>query len=98
MIQTNAKTEVTLDIDTLSYGPYGIGRVNGKTVMVPNSAPGDRILAQILESKERYSTAELATLLTRSPLRQEPPCAYVPRCGGCSWQHIRYEAQLNAKE
>jgi 23S rRNA (uracil1939-C5)-methyltransferase len=98
MTQTNAKSEVTLEIDALSYGPYGIGRLNGKTVMVPGTAPGDTITARIVESKERYSVAELAHITNPSRQRQTPPCPYVGSCGGCSWQHLRYDAQLAAKE
>src|SRR6185295_13742169 len=57
-LQTNAKTELELAIDRLSYGPYGVGRMDGKAIMVPNSAPGDRLVARIIESKERYSIGE----------------------------------------
>lgn len=96
--QTNAKSEVTLEIDALSYGPYGIGRRDGKAVMIPATAPGDTLVARIIESKERYSVAEVIRLLTLSPQRQTPPCPYVGSCGGCSWQHLRYEAQLKAKQ
>ena len=46
MTQTNPKTELALEIDTLAYGPYGIGRHEGKAVMVPNTAPGDKVLAR----------------------------------------------------
>lgn len=98
MTQTNAKSEITLEIDALSYGPYGIGRLNGKAVMVPGTAPGDTITARIVESKERYSIAELAHITKPSGQRQTPPCPYVGSCGGCSWQHLRYDAQLAAKE
>ena len=96
--QTNAKTELELDIDRLSYGPYGVGRVDGKAIMVPNSAPGDRLVARIIESKERYAIGEIVKIVTPSPLRQTPPCPYVGDCGGCTWQHIGYLEQLKAKE
>src|SRR5918996_761361 len=98
MTHTNLKNELTLEIDSLSYGPYGIGRVEGKAVMIPNTAPGDRVAAHIVESQERYAVGELVRLLSPSPARQPPPCPYVGECGGCPWQHVRYEAQLTAKQ
>ena len=98
MIQTNAKKDLTLDIDALSYGPYGIGRHEGKAVMVRKTVPGDTVATRIVEAKERYSVGEIVRLLKPSALRQDPPCPYVAQCGGCPWQHIRYETQLSAKQ
>jgi 23S rRNA (uracil1939-C5)-methyltransferase len=98
MSQTNAKSQATLEIDSLSYGPYGIGRVGGKAVMIPHTAPGDTVEARIVESKERYAVGEMIRLIAPSPIRQTPPCPYVGTCGGCSWQHLRYDAQLKAKQ
>src|SRR5437016_12974720 len=97
MNQSNAKNEFTLEIDSLSYGPYGIGRHEGKAVMVPNTAPGDKVLARVVESKERYAIGEVVRLIGSSSARQIPPCPYVGQCGGCPWQQIRYDAQLKAK-
>ena len=96
--QPNLKTELELDIDALSYGPYGIGRSDGKAVMIPHSAPGDRLVARLVESKERYAIGEVVKIVTPSPLRQTPPCPYVGDCGGCTWQHIGYREQLKAKQ
>jgi 23S rRNA (uracil1939-C5)-methyltransferase len=96
--QPTPKTELELDIERLSYGPYGIGRSDGKTIMVPHSAPGDRIAARIVESNDRYDIAEVMRILTPSPLRQPPPCPYAGDCGGCTWQHIGYPEQLKAKQ
>jgi 23S rRNA (uracil1939-C5)-methyltransferase len=96
--QTNAKNVITLEIDALSYGPHGIGRLDGKAVMVPHTAPGDTVEARIVESKERYAVGEMLRLIAPSSLRQTPLCPYVGACGGCSWQHLRYEAQLKAKQ
>ena len=97
MTQTNPKNEVTLEIDSLTYGLYGIGRVAGKAVMIPHTAPGDKVAAHLVESKDRYALGELTRLLRPSPVRQSPPCPYIGECGGCPWQHVRYEAQLKAK-
>jgi len=98
MTHTNAKSEITLEIDSLSYGPYGVGRLDGKAVMVPKTAPGDRVAARIVAAKPRYAIGEVLRVLTPSPARQTPPCPFVNECGGCPWQHIRYDAQLKAKQ
>ncbi len=98
MTQTNAKSTATLEIDALSYGPYGIGRLDGKATMVPHTAPGDTVEVRITEEKERYDIGEAIRVLAPSRLRQAPPCPYVGACGGCSWQHLRYDAQLKAKQ
>jgi 23S rRNA (uracil1939-C5)-methyltransferase len=98
MTQPNPKNEVTLEINALSYGPYGIGRVEGRVLMVPHCAPGDTVIARVTEERERFSVGELLRVLKPSPLRRTPPCPYVGDCGGCAWQHLTYDAQLQAKQ
>ena len=66
--------------------------------MIPKTAPGDTVTARIVKAKERYSVGEIVRILKPSSLRQEPPCPYVAQCGGCPWQHVRYESQLLAKQ
>ena len=97
MTQSNAKSEVTLEIDALSQGPHGIGRREGRVVMVPGTVPGDRIAAQIVASKSSYEIGRLTALIKASPQRREPPCPYVGACGGCPWQQVNYSVQLAAK-
>jgi 23S rRNA (uracil1939-C5)-methyltransferase len=91
-------SEQSLKIDSLSYGPYGIGRRKGQVILVPLTAPGDEVEVRIVEEKTNYAVGELSQLVKSSPLRQDPPCTYVGDCGGCPWQHIEYNAQLAAKE
>src|SRR5262245_1106443 len=98
MNQTNAKTDFTLEIESLAYGPYGIGRIENQVVMVPATVPGDKISARLTDAKGNYALGETVRLLHPSPLRQTPPCPYINDCGGCPWQQVRYEAQLKAKE
>lgn len=87
-----------MTIDRLSYGPAGVGRLDGKAVFVPETAPGDVIEVRIEEEKKGYAKGRVSTLLTASPFRRQPPCPYVQRCGGCPWQHLTYEEQLRSKE
>ncbi len=93
---------IPLTIDRLSYGPAGIGRVNGKdggkVVFVPQTAPGDRVDVILTEEKKRYAHGQLIAVRQPAPTRRMPPCRYVPRCGGCPWQHVTYAEQLRAKE
>jgi len=93
-----AAEELLLNIDSLTYGPCGIGRHQGRAVLVPRTAPGDRVEVRITEAKKNYALGEVSRLLKASPERQEAPCPYAASCGGCPWQHIEYRAQLRAKE
>ena len=97
-LPTDLEQDLVIDITALSYGPFGVGRWQGKTVMVPHTAPGDRIVARLTDSKQRYAFGAVARMVQPSVLRQTPACPYVGRCGGCSWQHLGYETQLSAKQ
>ncbi|HXV80471.1 MAG TPA: TRAM domain-containing protein, partial [Candidatus Binatia bacterium] len=98
MKQTNAKNEFTLEIQSLAYGPYGIGRIANQVLMVPATVPGDKINARVRDLKGNYAVGEMLQLLEPSPARQTAPCPYANDCGGCPWQQVRYETQLKAKE
>ena len=87
-----------LTIDSLTHGPWGLGRNGGKVVLVPMTAPGDQVAAEVVEEHKRYSVARTVTLLQPSPERRAAPCPYVGDCGGCPWQHVSHDAQLRAKQ
>jgi len=59
--------------------------------------PGDRVRARVFQTKKRHAEARFEALLEPSPVRVEPRCPYVTDCGGCKWQHVAYEAQLEKK-
>jgi 23S rRNA (uracil1939-C5)-methyltransferase len=67
-------------------------------VFVPFTAPGDRVRVRITVKRTRYSRWVVDTLLEPGIERTEPVCAVFGSCGGCAWQHVRYEAQLVAKQ
>ena len=88
----------SLKIERLSYGPTGIGRLDGKVVFVPGTVPGDTVEVVIEEDKKAYAVARLVSVERPSAQRRQAPCPYIPRCGGCPWQHVTYAEQLRAKE
>jgi len=86
-----------LEIETMTLGPFGVGHLAGKTVMVPNVVTGDLIDVRMKSEHRDYSLAELERIVRPGPGRRQPPCPFLPRCGGCDWQQISYPAQLELK-
>jgi 23S rRNA (uracil1939-C5)-methyltransferase len=85
-------------IEKLVPGGEGLGFFEGKAVFVPGTIPGERIRAEIVESRKDYARGIVREILIPSPARQEPPCALAGECGGCDWLHIRYQEQLAQKK
>lgn len=100
MLSSHAmKNEIyELTIESLAYGGSGIGRLDGKAVFVPMTAPGDVITFHTVKEKKGYIEGELVEVKEASPIRREPPCPVYGDCGGCSWQHLPYSEQAKAKE
>jgi 23S rRNA (uracil1939-C5)-methyltransferase len=87
-------------VSGLSYGPHGIARIdgNGKVLFVRSAVPGEVVEVAVREDHGSYAFADVTRIVSPSAERREPPCRYLPRCGGCPWQHVAYAAQLRAKE
>src|ERR1044071_1066651 len=88
---------VELTIHDVAFGGKGVARDNGKAVFVPFTIDGERVSARITREKKQFAEAELAEVLDASPHRVTAPCPYFGRCGGCSYQHISYDHQLELK-
>ncbi len=88
---------LVLHIEDIAFGGKGVARHDGKVIFVPFTAPGDTITAQIVKSKKSFAEARMVKLMTPSPDRVEARCPYFTGCGGCVYQHLRYEAQLAVK-
>jgi 23S rRNA (uracil1939-C5)-methyltransferase len=85
-------------IDKAVYRGRGLARVEGRVVFVPRAHAGDRVRARVREVRSGWAEARLEEVLVPAPERRAAPCPYVPRCGGCVYQDLGYEAQLAAKE
>ena len=89
------------NIKLVSAGSKGVavGKTDeGKTVLVSGAVPGDIVNARVKKSKSNYYEAEMIEIVERSPFRVEPRCMHFGVCGGCKWQNLSYEKQLEFKQ
>lgn len=88
---------VTLTIEDIGTEGEGIGKIDGFTLFVKDAVVGDVIEAKIMKAKKNYAYARLERVITPSPFRVEPKCAYHRQCGGCQIQALSYDKQLEFK-
>jgi 23S rRNA (uracil1939-C5)-methyltransferase len=88
--------EVTFD--TLAYGGEALGRLaDGRAVFVPYGLPGERARVRLVQEKRGFARAELVELIQPAAARITPRCKHFGVCGGCHYQHMPYERQLEVK-
>lgn len=69
-----------------------------KHVVVKNGIPGQKVRFMIQKLKQGNAEGQLLQVLEKSPLEtREPVCSLFPVCGGCMYQTMSYEAQLEMK-
>jgi 23S rRNA (uracil1939-C5)-methyltransferase len=88
---------VELKVEKLVYGGEGLARQGGVTYFVPLVAPGETVLAEPMDRRRNFIRARPLRVLEPAEGRVEPPCPYFGLCGGCHYQHLRYELQLEVK-
>jgi len=89
--------EIEVGIDSLTNLGAGVGRVGGWVVFVPFALPGETVKARIYRNDKNCSHADLVEVLVPSPDRVQPVCPLFGDCGGCQYQHLSYQKQLDWK-
>ena len=89
---------VDLEIEKLVYGGEGLARHAGRAGFIPYTLPGERLTAEIVAERGKTFRARPVAWQQQSELRTVAPCPVFGDCGGCQYQHIPYEQQLEFKE
>ena len=76
----------------------GIGRIDGMVVFVPLTAVGDTVRVKIVKAKKTYAYGIIDTIITPAAERISPDCPVFAKCGGCTFRHINYNAELSLKD
>ena len=84
-------------IEAVAAEGKALAHVDGMVVFVEYAVPGDVVDIRVTKKKRNYMEGYVAKMIQPSPQRLEPFCSHFGICGGCRWQHLPYEMQLEAK-
>jgi len=89
---------ISLTIEKFAEGGAGFAMFDGKPVFVTGGIPGQKVQAVITKRKETFSEAKVEKVLQRSKDEVQPRCVHFGVCGGCVWQSVAYNKQIQYKE
>lgn len=85
-------------VGTMAAEGKCVARVDGVVIFLEGCAPGDLVNARLTRIRRNFLEGTATEILEYSPNRTDPFCIHFGLCGGCSWQHINYETQLQYKQ
>jgi len=91
------KTIIELELESIAFGGKAVAHFDGFTVFVERGLPGQKVKARIIRKKNNYANACIAEVISHSPFEIDPICSYFGICGGCLFQNLDYNEQLNQK-
>lgn len=89
---------VTATIEGMTHEGRGITHVDGKKTFVDGALPGEIVSFRYKRQRSRFNEAGLLEIIKPSPERIKPQCIYFSVCGGCSFQHVDSDYQLQHKQ
>src|ERR1700712_252031 len=87
-----------LYIESLAAEGKSVAKKDGMVIFLQGGAPGDTVEAELTKIKSSFLEGRVTAIEKLSPDRDTPFCEHFGTCGGCSWQHIKYETQLFYKQ
>ncbi|MEL7648477.1 MAG: 23S rRNA (uracil(1939)-C(5))-methyltransferase RlmD [Sedimentibacter sp.] len=89
---------IELTIEDMNFPNTGKAHFEGKTIKIKGVFPGQKVRARISRSRKDSAEAKLIEVMEPAEYEQEPLCGHFSVCGGCAYQNIPYEKQLQYKE
>ncbi|MCG8532112.1 MAG: 23S rRNA (uracil(1939)-C(5))-methyltransferase RlmD [Desulfovibrionales bacterium] len=89
---------LTVTIDALATGGKALTRLDGMVIFIDRGLPGQRVEIKITKKKKRFAEAVLHKVIENAPYEIKARCAHFGTCGGCLWQNMPYEKQLEWKK
>ncbi len=96
-VKIKKNAELAVSVEKLAIGGKAIARVNNMVVFIDKALPGQKVKILIKRKKKNYAEAKLIEVLESSEDEIEPFCIHESYCGGCRWQTLKYDKQLEWK-
>lgn len=87
-----------VEVETMAAEGKALAKVDDQILFISGCAPGDVLDVRIIRKRKKFLEGIPVTFHKYSSHRVEPFCQYFGTCGGCKWQHIPYQMQLDYKE
>ena len=88
-----------LKLEDITDTGLAVGKIKGHyVVFVQGGIPGEKVRVKLTERRKQHALGYVVEVLEPSDDRIDPTCPHFPQCGSCSWQMLRYSAQLKFKE
>ncbi len=92
-------TELVLTIDSLNDDGLGVAIHEGRTVLVFDALPGEKVVVRVLHDGRQQIIAETRKVLHTSPARsRQNRCPHFRACQGCAMLNWAYPMQLEYKQ
>ena len=85
-------------IKDYGYDGEGVGKVDGKVCFIPFTIKGETVEFDIVKENSTFIKGKLSKVIEKASERSLPRCGYFGRCGGCAYQHLSYEDELDIKK
>ena len=87
-----------VEIEAVAAEGNGLAHVDGQVLFVQQAVPGDIVDVQVNKVRRGYMAGYVTRLVNPSARRAEPFCPHYGVCGGCAWQILPYQMQLDFKQ
>jgi 23S rRNA (uracil1939-C5)-methyltransferase len=90
--------EFQVRTEKIVHGGQALARSDRFVLFIDDALPGETVRTRIYKKKKQFAFGRTLEVLEPSPDRIEPDCRWAGLCGGCSFRHAAYPAQLGYKK
>ncbi|HOW31021.1 MAG TPA: 23S rRNA (uracil(1939)-C(5))-methyltransferase RlmD [Bacteroidales bacterium] len=91
------RSYTNVDLTGMHSGGRTFGFVGGKRIYADYGIPGEKVNIAGVQKQCDFLKGIVSDVIHPDANRVEPLCKHFGICGGCSWQHLSYEGQLEWK-